>query len=1118
MRDMFDEFMEELRRRQAELEGKTGQERAKAGPGEPAGTDEEPEAGGGAGETETGAPDTASPDAASEDEETVTSMNPEPDDGFTGDTDEQPTFGRGGPGGGRGSGGGRWQGGPFDEYPEFHISRGWVIVGVIVVALFVLSALFSLSVGLITDGIWFNSIGFSSVFWTRLGAQVSAFAGGFLVAFLFIWFNLWLAGRLIPKSQLRRFSLDELLDRFNVERYMGGGLGSGPYRRPRPVGGRAREEVAIPNVGRPLFWILLAIGTFAALGFGGLLSTDWTTIQLFIHRVPFGQTDPTNGLDISFYLFELPFYRLFQTYTNSLLLLAVILAGIRYLVAVVSGASMPTPARVHLGLLVMAYLWSIAIGYQLDRYELVYSGTSGIFQGVSYTDANARVLAINAMTGIVLFIGAMVAYLAYARSATPLALVLVAWVGVYFALDVGYPLAVQRLVVEPNQQAQETPYIKSNIDMTRLAFNLDGWNGSSYTPAATITEQAVVNEPGTIQNIRLWDKDPLESTLDQVQIIRSYYTFTTVNTDRYTFTDAASCSPAPPPCVRQVMLSGREIDPSKLSDQSWVNEHITYTHGMGLAMVPVNEVGAGGQPNLLIENLPPTSVPGTPTISQPRIYFGLQGGNYVIVDAASQEFDYPTASGDQYYSWTGTSGIKLDTPLIRLLYAAKFGQLNLLISNQITGSSQLLYNRSITDRVQAIAPYLRYDQEPYLVVSPDGQLYYMLDAYTTSAAFPDSQPYDPSLNQSPTGITGDAFNYIRNSVKVVMNAYDGSMSFYVADPNDPIIRAWEGVFPGVYKPVGDMPEGLQSHIRYPQGIFDAQTVQFAKYHVTDPGVFYQGVQFWQVPVSPTTSSGGPTQLALQSFYVEMRVPGDSADTFMLLQPMVLQNRPNMIAWVAAYNDYPTTYGQVKVFDFPESTNVFGPVQMESLIQQNQQISQQITLWEGAGSHVVLGNLLVIPLEDTLMYVEPVYLQAANSPLPVFQKVVVGTPTQIVWGNSLTDALTQIYAGQGTTGGGTSPGGSPGPSPTPGASAGPTATPAITATPGPLPSLNLSGTAQQLIAEANAHYEAAQAALRAGDLGKYQEEMNTVGQILAKLQSTLGTPAPTLVPSATPSGQ
>jgi uncharacterized membrane protein (UPF0182 family) len=508
-------------------------------------------------------------------------------------------------------------------------------------------------------------------------------------------------------------------------------------------------------------------------------------------------------------------------------------------------------------------------------------------------------------------------------------------------------------------------------------------------------------------------------------------------------------------------------------------------------------------------------VAGTPTISQSRIYFGLQESNYVIVDASSQEFDYPSASGDQYYSWAGTSGIKLDTPLMKLLYAAKFGDLNMLISDQITGSSQLLYNRSITDRVQQIAPYLRYDKDPYLVVTADGQLDYVLDAYTTSAAFPDAEPIDPSSLSSQSGLaSGDSFNYIRNSVKVVMNAYDGTMSFYVADPTDPIIRAWEGVFPGVYKPITDMTADLQSHIRYPQDLFDAQTLQFGKYHVTDPSVFYQKTQFWQVPQS-ATNSGGPTQLPLESFYAEMRVPGQSGDNFMLLQPMVLQGRNNMISWVAAYNDYPASYGKVSYFEFPASSNVFGPVQMESLIQQNQQISQQITLWEGAGSHVVLGNLLVIPLQNTLMYLEPVYLQAANSPLPVFQKVVVGTPTQVVWGNSLADALNQIYAGQGSTGGGGGTTPTPTPTPTPGGAPTPSPTVGVTPSTGPQPSLNLNASAQELIAEASSHYQLAQQALHDGDLGKYQSEMTIVGQILNRLQTVLGTPLPSLAPVATP---
>ena len=558
------------------------------------------------------------------------------------------------------------------------------------------------------------------------------------------------------------------------------------------------------------------------------------------------------------------------------------------------------------------------------------------------------------------------------------------------------------------------------------------------------------------------------------------------------------------------MIAGRELDEGQLAqltagDQSWVNQHITYTHGYGLVMVPVNEVGQGGQPNLLIKNFPPESSGGAPTITEPRIYFGTQSATYVIVGAQSPEFDYPSASGtggDAYNNWTGTKGIKLDTMLSRLLFAARFGDFNMLISNQVTGSSQLLMNRSITERVGQLAPFLRYDKDPYLVVTSSGRLAYMLDAYTTSGAFPDADSYDPNSSATKSGLAGEPFNYIRNSVKVVMDAYDGSMKFYVADPKDPIIQAWQGVFPNLFTPIDQMPADLQSHIRYPEDMFNAQTTQYEKYHVTDPGVFYQGNDVWQVPQNADSSStASPQQLALEAYYVEMRVPGSSQPEFMLLQPMVPQNRKNMIAWVAAHNDYGDAYGTTSVFDFPRDASIFGPEQIQALIAQNPVISQQITLWGQVGSTVILGNLLVIPLQQSLMYIEPVYLKASNNGLPVFQKVIVGTPTQIVWGNTLDDALKQIYAGAGSTGG--TPGSSPGSSP------GVTATPTGTAagTPTPLPSINLSGTAQQLIAQANAHYAAAQQALHNGDLATYQQEMNIVGQLLTQLGTMLGTPAP-----------
>jgi uncharacterized membrane protein (UPF0182 family) len=1099
---MFDEFLDELRRRQAEAEngGKPN--------GESHGAGSDPE------------------DEGSRKDATMRSDEPDSEDTDRDDDGPaSPIFGRGGFRGGTR----RYAGGSGDM-PEIHVGRGWIVLGILALLVVVLMSFFALTVGLATDAIWFQSVGFGNVFWTRLGTQILFFVAGAVVAFALLWFNIWLAGRFIPKGQLRQFSLDDLLNRFSVERYLGGdSFGSGPFG-PSPKKRTVKSDsVTMPDVGRPVFWSLLTVALLVALAMGGLALSGWDTIQLFIHRVPYGQVDPTFGKDIGFFLFELPFYRLVQSFANSLLLVALALVAIRYLVAVASGASMPTTARVHIGILAALWLWSAAIGYQLDRYELVYSGTSGIFQGVSFTDANARMLAMNVMTVLTAFIGCFVVGFTFTRWRTPLVLTLVFWAGAFLVLEVGYPQLVQRLQVEPNQQAQESTYISDNIQETRLAFNLTSWTSSttSYTPQVSVTKAAVTNESSTIQNVRLWDSSPLGQTLDGLQVLKQYYTFPSVTTDRYVFTDKASCSPSPPPCVRQVMLSGRELDPTQLAqlsqgDQSWVNQHIVYTHGYGVVMVPVNEVASSGQPNLLISNFPPSSTQGVTTVTQPRIYFGTQSSNYVIVDAASQEFDYPSASGsDQKTSWTGTTGIKLDTPLSRLLFAARFGDLNMLISSQITGSSQLLYNRSIQERVAAIAPFLRYDKDPYLVLTANGSLDYVLDAYTTSAAFPDANPYSPP---STSGLAGDSFNYVRNSVKVVMNAYDGTMSFYVADPKDPIIQAWEGVFPGLFKPISEMPVDIRGdatnpgHLRYPADMFAAQTAQYAKYHVTDPSDFFQNNDVWSVP--PSADSGGTTgtqQLGLQAYYLQMRIPGQANPEFVLVQPMLPQGRQNMIAWVAAHND-PSDYGEVSVFDFPKETNVLGPQQIQALIAQNKDISQQITLWGQVGSKVILGNLLVVPLQDSsghnqLLYVEPVYLQASSNGLPIFQKVILATQTQTVWGNSLEDALNQIYAGQGTTtsGGTPSPGASSSPSVAPSSTAKTTAAPTATGTPGALPSVSLTASEQELVTEANAHFQAAQAAAGRGDWTTYGNEMQVVSELLARLQQEVGTAPPSSGP-------
>jgi uncharacterized membrane protein (UPF0182 family) len=1063
MRDMFRELVHELRRRQAQ------RSRAGAGRGQ----------------------------ESREDTDMAAYRSGSGDDGDDGDRDLFGGWSGRRPRARRLDGGG--------EVPQLNIGRIWVILAVIVLVVLPLAtALISMAIGLWTDAIWYQSVGYADVFWIRLSSQVGLFLAGALVAFVFLWLNLWACGRLVPGGATRRFSLDEFLDRLGAER-----LGGGPFGpRIQPTIRSAGDEIEISDMGRPAFWALVGLSALVALGLGTMLGSSWDTIQLFVHRVPFNQADPSFGRDAGFYVFELPLYRLLQSYAYVLLLVSVITVGLRYLVAAISGAPMPTRARVHFGTLVMLLLIVVAIGFQIDRYGLVYSNQSGIFQGVSYTDANARVLALNVMTIMAAFAGALFLAFCATRWWIPLILTIAIWAFAYVTVGWAYPQLTQRLAVEPNQQSQETPYIQDNINMTRQAFNLSGWSSSPYQVTTTVTQASLASEQATVQNLRLWDYHPLQPTLENLQLIRNYYSFADVDTDRYVFNDAATCAPNPAPCVRQVMLAGRELDASKVGalnngNSSWVNQHLVYTHGIGLVMLPVNEVVINQQsqsavPRLVVSDLPPISATGAPLVAQPRIYFGTEPSEYVIVGGGMKEFDYQPSSseGEVLNTWTGTTGIKLDSTLTKLLFAARFGDLNLLISNQVSGGSQLLFRRSIQERVQEIAPFLRYDQDPYLVVTPAGRLVYILDAFTTSDAYPDANTYDPSTERSTNHLDGEPFNYIRNSVKVVMDAYDGTTTFYVADPSDPIINAWQGVFPGLFRPLSDMSSDLRAHLRYPESYFNAQTAMFERYHVTDPGTFYQGNDVWQVARDAGSSNKGIDWLPLEAYYVEMQVPGQTspgAAQFLLLQPMVPNNRPNMIAWVAAHND-PDTYGQVQVFDFPGNSTIYGPHQMQALIAANKDISPSLTLWSTQGSTVTMGNLLVVPLLDSILYVEPVYVQSANNPLPVLQKVIVASPGQVVWGDTLEGALQQLLSGAGTI-----PSGSPSPSPTASPTPGPPATPGA--------SIPVNATAQQLVALANQHYEAAQEALRNGDLGTYQQEMNTVGQILQQLGTLLGTPAP-----------
>ncbi|HEY8636751.1 MAG TPA: UPF0182 family protein, partial [Candidatus Limnocylindrales bacterium] len=989
-------------------------------------------------------------------------------------------------------------------------------VGLVILAIVAIFLLFSFGIDLWTDALWFVSIGFDSVFWTRLVATFGLGLGAFLIAGVAFLGNLWLAGRLAPPASGEGGgSLRSLVDRFNDAAQAADERRGGASRSPFG-GGRDRfgaggaqaitfDAPDMPDLTPLAGWTLGIVALLLALIIGGSVSGAWETVLLWIHRVPFSPTasvtDPVFGKDISFFLFELPFLRLVQGLFNGIVLASLVLTLVRYLVGASRGGLVfSTAIRVHLAVLGGLFLLSVAFGYQLDKLELVYS-TRGVATGVSFTDQNAQFLAFDILTIVSGIAAALLVGGAFTRTLWPLALTIAVWFVASLVVGRLYPEAVQRFTVVPNQFAQEQRYIGNNIAMTRLAYDLNGWSDVPFTGDQVLTPSQITSEADTFTSARLWDPRPLKTTLDQLQTVRKYYDFTDVDTDRYLIGGVK----------RQVMLSARELAlDQNPSATGWVNTRLYYTHGVGAAMVPVNEVGSEGQPQLLVSNLPPASVSGAPTIDPAHsgIYFGERPSSYVVVGAQQDEFDYPTGESDANGSigtqtrWTGTTGIKLDNTLMRLLFAARFRDLDLLISDQVSSSSQLLFHRSLSDRLSRIAPFLRFDKDPYLVIDNAGRMVYVQDAFTTSDRFPNAQAFDPPAGFDLSGLGNAPFDYIRNSVKITVDAYDGTMHFYVNDPTDPIIRAYEGVFPSLFEPLSAMPADLQAHLRVPEDMFNVQTNMFGRYHVTNPQQFFRNDDLWTVPGQTSEQT-----LPSEAYYVEMRLPTQQGVEFLLLQPMVPTSRPNMIAWVAARMDAPN-YGQVQVYRFPADTTVFGPAQIEARIDQDPTISAQVSLWNQSGSKVIRGSLIVVPLDDTLIYLQPVYLQSTGSAFPEFKRIVVASPRQVVWADSLGASLQLLLAAEA---GGTP---NPTPNPTPGPSPGPGETPAPTATPGgsptPTPNAQLPTDVPGLVAFANLHYELAQQALRDNDFARYGTEIGLVGQAIQRLEVLapgLATPIP-----------
>lgn len=843
-------------------------------------------------------------------------------------------------------------------------------VTVIIIVIAGLVVAFGRLSNLLVDGLWFSSVGYFSVFRTIVVAKTAVFLFVFVTSALCFWAS----GASALRNARRQSPWHSLV--------FPQGAGSGQGLR----------ELAERLVSRAA-WSYLIIATSLVLAFLTAVGEfgNWSLVLRFIDRVPYGKADPIFGRDIGFYLFALPAYVALAHWLFTILFLSALIAGAVYWLRGELAFSRPpwrlSPAIVAHGSLLLGLFFALkAWSYDLDRYRLLY-GNNGVVVGAAYTDIHVNLPILWLLIGLTA--SAALASWLNVRWQTywiPAAAA-VGFLGV-LALALVVPPLFERFYVKPNELALETPYLRHNIDLTQEAYDLRHVIVRPFPVEQNLTLQSLQADRGTIDNVRLWDAQPLMETYGQLQEIRTYYKFYNVNVDRYELGNS----------YRQVMLSARELDSSLLpqSAQTWVNLHLLFTHGNGVVMSPVTKKTAEGLPIFYESDIPPVAS-GGPTVLQPRIYFGKGSLPYVIVKTRTREFDYPKGSNNVYTTYDGTAGVAIGSMARRSLFAWYFDDPNILISSYLTQESRILFHRNIEDRIRMIAPFLSLDRDPYVVVS-GGRLYWIQDAYTTSSWFPYSQP-----------APGTGINYIRNSVKIVVDAYNGSVKFYDFDPKDPVLAAYRRIFPGLFKPLSAMPADLRKHIRYPEDLFQIQAEMYRAYHMSDPEVFYNREDLWQFP-RQTSSVGGvetASKSAMAPYYMIMRLPEEKRAAFFLMVPMVPNRRQNMIAWLAAGCD-PPDYGKLIVYEFPKEQQVYGPFQIEARINQNTEISQQISLWNQMGSRVIRGNVLVIPVEHSILYVSPLYLRAETGQLPELKRVIAAYGDRVVMADTLPQALTALF--------------------------------------------------------------------------------------------------------------
>ncbi|MDL2264314.1 UPF0182 family protein [Synergistaceae bacterium OttesenSCG-928-I11] len=920
-------------------------------------------------------------------------------------------------------------GGPRREIKMPKVPKLAIVLGFVV---FLILIGFSGIVEFYTDLLWFGSLGYATALWRRVLPQFALF--GVVAALTFAAYALnWRIAVRIGTDEFRKSTGDD-------------------------------KAILV----KPLH-VTLAAAVFAVMAGLGAYG-DWPQVLQFLHRVPFGNVDPVFGRDVGFYIFSLPFFRILQRFLLNLALISLAGSAIVYMLcrALRSEGTkvvLVRRARFHLFSLAALFAFLFGVGLWMSRYSLLYS-PSGIVHGMGYTDFFVKLPALTIMS-----LAAMAAsVLLFVNFFKPMWKLSAVVVGAMLALGVlaqsVLPSLVQNYIVKPNEYEREKKFLEYHIASTRRAFALDGVRTLQVTPAPEVTAQEMYEDSETVENIRLWDYGPLLRTYKQLQEIRTYYDFNDIDIDRYEI-DGKN---------RQVMLSIRELDPAQLQNRTWVNTHLEFTHGYGVVMNPVNEMEEGGLPVFFMKDLPPkSSVPIR--IDRPEIYYGEKPNTYALVRTDVREFDYPMGDSNVRSTYEGTGGVEIGSLARRLLYAIKFRDSEILFTDSLRPESRVLYNRNVRQAILTVAPFLILDEDIYPVII-DGKIFWVQDAYTASASYPYSRPL-PRNSAIQAGLAAYAnVNYIRNSVKITVDAYNGDMTFYVTDPTDPIVRNWMNIFPELFTPQEEIPDDLRAHFRYPEEYFEVQSEIYRIYHMTDTNTYYNREDVWM-----TTPQGRDRRI--RPNYVTMQLMDETRPEFTLIAPFMPMGRNNLIGWMAARCDG-KHYGELVVYQFPKQELVYGPPQIEALIDQNTTISSQLSLWSQHGSDVIRGDLLVIPIGDSLLYVQPLYLRAERGDLPELKRIILSTGGRLAWGETFEEAVHELFGQRPAT-----------------------ATPEVPPTERAeretqqLDEKHRETTGENEVAElakrARTHYENATEASRNGDWARYGEELSRLEDILRRLE-------------------